>query len=186
MLNSWQTSLIAATASGTALANSAAATSLLPAQAKFTLWQNFFERVGQKIRILAAGQISTLATTPGTLTLDVRFGSTVVVNGGAMTLNANAQVNVNWLLELEITCRAIGATANLIGQGRFQSHAVIGSAAPTAGGAGAHLLPYNTAPVVGNNFDATAQQQVDLFGTWQTANAANSIQLHQYELISVN
>ena len=38
----------------------------------------------------------------------------------------------------------------------------------------------------GTGFDSTAAQTVDLFGTWQTANAANSIQLHQYNFEALN
>jgi hypothetical protein len=116
------------------------------------------------------------------MTLDLRFGSTVVFNGGDMTLNVVAKTNVGWILDALLTCRAIGATANLIGQGLWISEAVIGNALPTAGGAAPHVLPYNTAPVVGANFDSEASQIVDFFGKWSVASASNSIQLHQFAL----
>lgn len=186
MNNSWQQSLITAQGDGAALASSVVATSLLPPAAVHTLFEGFFANLGQKLRVRASGRISTLAAAPGTLTLDVRLGGTVVFNGGAMTLNVNAQANAHWMLEAELSCRTIGALATVLGQGRWSSHAVIGSPAPTAGGCGNHLLPYNTAPAVGNTFNSMAQLAVDLFATWSVNNAANSIQLHQYELISCN
>jgi hypothetical protein len=169
---------------GTALSNSTTPTSILPSSRKFTLPSYFFDKVGKALKVRAAGRISTVVTTPGTLTLDLKLGSIVVASSGAMTLNTTAQTNVGWLLEWELICRSIGAgtAATLLAQGYWRSHAVIGAPAPTAGGAAAHVLPYNAAPAVGNGFDATAAQTVDLFATWSVANASNSIQLHQFAL----
>jgi hypothetical protein len=169
---------------GTALTNSTTATSILNAARKYTLPALYFDRVARELRVRAAGRISTVVTTPGTLTFELKFGSIVVATSGALTLNTTAQTNVGWILEWILNLRAIGAgtSANLMAQGSFKSHAVIGSAAPTAGGAGEHILPYNTAPVVGSGFDATASQTVDLLATWSVANASNSIQLHQFAI----
>lgn len=173
---------------GPALTNTVTATSLLPTSRKFTLPSYYLDQVGKTLRIRAAGRISTVVTTPGTLTLDFRFGSVVVFNGGAMTLNIVAQTNMNWVLEADITCRAIGAStsANVLGQGTWRSHAVIGAVAPTAGSAGVHLLPYNAAPAVGTGFDSTAAQTVDMFATWSVASASNSITLHSFSLLALN
>jgi hypothetical protein len=167
---------------GAALTGTSTATSLLLAASKTTLPPDYFKFVGQRIRVRAAGRISTVATTPGTMTLDIRFGSTVVINSGDMTLNTTAKTNVGWILEWDADVRVLGASASLLAQGYWHSEAVIGSAAPTAGGAGAHILPYNTAPVAGNPFDSQASQVVDLFGKWSVANAANSITLHSFQL----
>jgi hypothetical protein len=186
---SWRETYIVATGDGTALASSTTATSLLPAATKFTLPSAFFQAVdGKTLRVRATGRISTVVTTPGTLTLAVRFGSVDVFSSGAMTLNTTAQTNVNWIFDAYLPIRTVGAStsAALFGQGEFRSHAVIGSAAPTAGGAGVHLLPYNAAPAVGTGFDSTAAQTVDLYATWSVSNASNSITLHSYLLESVN
>lgn len=185
-LQSWQETLITAQVDGSALSNTTTATSILPAQAKFTLPANFFA-IGKALRVKASGRISTVVTTPGTLTLDIRFGSTVVMNGGAMSLNIVAKTNVNWLLELMATCRAVGSSANLMWQGSWLSEAAINTAVPTTGpGPGGFTLPFNAAPAVGSNFDSTAAQQIDLFGTWSIANASNSITLHQFWLEAMN
>lgn len=172
MRNQWYGPLITAQGDGAALSNSAVATSLLPAAAKYVLASNMLA-IGDKLRIKAHGRISTHSA-PGTLTLDVRFGSTVVFNGGASPTLAASQTNVAWDLEIDLTCRVIGASAQLIGQGRLI----------TAGlSALIQLLPAS-APAVGTAFDSVAAQTVDLFATCSVANAANSITLHQYELIS--
>lgn len=166
---------------GTALSNSTTPTSILPSARKVTLPSYFFDRVGKALILRAAGRISTVVTTPGTLTLELKLGSIVVATSGAMTLNTSAQTNTPWVLEMECALRTIGAgtAATLFMQGLFRSHAVIGSSAIGSGGAGCQMLPYNAAPAVGNGFDATASQLLDLFATWSVANASNSIQLHQ-------
>lgn len=185
--NSWQQTLITQQIDGTALANSTTATSIIAPAAKFTLPANLL-LVGTKFRINAGGRISTVVTTPGTLLLEVRFGATTVVfSGGLMNLNTTAQTNATWQLEVDLTCRAIGATTSgsIFGVGKFISRAIIGSAAVAAGGITNTLLP-DTAPGVGTGFDSTASQVVDLFATWSVANAANSIRCDSYELILCN
>lgn len=166
---------------GTALSNSTTATSLLDADDKEAwLGPTDFE-VGFIIAVEFSGRISTVATTPGTLTLALRAGSTDIFSSGAMSLNTTAQTNVHWSLKGELVCRARGltTTTTFFPKGwRWRSHAVIGSSAPTAGGAGTHLLPYNTAPAVGIGIDFSVSHQLDLFGTWSVANASNSIQVH--------
>lgn len=182
-LQSWQECLISSQVDGAALASSTTATSLLPGAAKFALPANFMA-IGKVVRVSARGRISNIVTTPGTLTLDVRLGSVVVFNGGAVSLNATAKTNVSWAFEALLTCRAIGAstTANLIGIGRLTSESVVGAAAGTTITAS---LPAS-APAVGTGFDSTVGQVVDLFGTFSVNNAGNSIQVHEYTLESLN
>jgi hypothetical protein len=154
----------------------------LLAASKTTLPPDYFKFVGQRFRVRAAGRISTVVTTPGTMTLDIRFGSTVVINSGDMSLNIVAKTNVGWILEWDAEVRALGATANLLSQGYWDSEAVIGSPLPTVGSVGSFTLPFNTAPVVGSNFDSQASQVVDLFGKWSVVSASNSITLHSFQL----
>jgi len=170
---------LSATASGTALTNSNTATSVLHSSGKAVLPANYLT-VGKVLRINASGIISNIVTSPGTLTLDVRFGSTVVFNGGAVTLNAAAKTNVSFDLRIYLTCRAVGSgtSANLMGIGTLTSESVVGAAAGTTLTAS---LPAS-APAVGNGFDSTAAQTVDLFATFSVANAGNSIQVHEFTI----
>lgn len=188
-MQTWQETLAWAVGDGTALTASTTPTSLLTgaggAPAKCVLPASFFQ-VGRVLLIKAAGRISNIVTTPGTLTLDIRFGAIIVANGGAMALNVVAKTNVPWALEWLLTCRAIGSgtSANMHHQGVWSSESVIGSPLPTVGGAGQHMLP-NAAPAVGTGFDSTVAITVDLFATW-SLNNANSIQMHQFKIVSDN
>lgn len=191
-LQTWQETLINSNVDGVAVANTVTRTSLLggvgtgASHAKLTLPANYLQ-VGRVLRVSAQGRISTVVTTPGTLTLDLQLGSVIVANGGALSLNIVAKTNVPWWLEWVLTCRTIGSgtIATFMHQGLFQSEAVIGSPLPTAGGNGSLLIPTG-APAVGTGFDSTALGQFDIFATWSIANAANSVQLHQYRLEALN
>jgi hypothetical protein len=177
--NSWNQTLTTAQVDGTALTNTVTATSILPAAAKFVLPANLFQ-IGTKLRVKAGGRISTAASTPGTITFDVRMGSTVVFNGGASGTVATSASNLTWDLEVDLTCRAIGSgtSTTFIGTGKLLT-AALSATTPIM------LLPAS-APAVGTGVDATASQQVDLFATWSVANASNTITTHSYELILLN
>lgn len=185
--NSWNQTLITSQVDGSALSNSTSATSILPGAGKFTLPANIMQ-IGTKFIFRAQGRISTVVTTPGNLTLDLRFGSVIAWNGGASALNVTAQTNATWDLEVNAIVRAIGAstTANLIGVGKWISRASLNApAVGTTTGVGVVLLP-DTAPAVGTGFDSTASQVVDFFATFSVANASNSITCHMAELVLCN
>jgi hypothetical protein len=182
----YQDTLVASNADGAALSNSTTPTSLLPAQALYTLPAGYLD-VGKRLRVHATGRISTVVTAPGTLTFAVRLGSVDVFSSGALALNIVAKTNVSWWLDIEMVCRAVGSgtSANFLSVGLWASEAVIGSPVPGTGGSGVLLLPAS-APAVGTGFDSTAAQQLNLFGTWSVANAANSITCHQFIAESKN
>jgi hypothetical protein len=183
-LQTWQETLIQAQSDGTAVTATSEG-SLLPGQAKFTLPANFLDYVGKTLRVRAAGRISNIVTTPGTLTLRVKFGSIVVAASSAMQLNAVAKTNVTWVLEWSLLARTIGAatTAAFMHTGLWTSESVVGSAVPGTGGSGSLLIPAS-APAVGTGFDSTAANVVDL--TAQFSLTGNSITLHQFALESIN
>jgi hypothetical protein len=93
-LQRWGETLITAQGAGPTLSNSVTATSILPPQAKITLPNNYFNDVGREFRISGMAQVSNVVTTPGTLTLDIRFGATVVFNGGAMQMSTTAHTTL--------------------------------------------------------------------------------------------
>lgn len=178
---SWQQLIAVSQLDGAALSNTTTPTSILPQQAKITLAPALSLTVpGQVLRIKGAARLSNLTAAPGNLTLDVRFGSTVVFSGGAMPLSATANTNLPIWYEILLTLRAVGSSANFMGQGMawgvpLGSTTVVGTV----------MMPA-TAPAVGSNFDSTASQQVDHFATFSVANAANSITLHQYTVELLN
>ncbi len=172
--NSWNQTLITAQGDGTALTNTTTATSILPAAAKFTMPANYL-KIGDVFRVKASGRMSTAAATPGTLTLDVRSGSsTVIFNGGASGTLATSASNLTWEMEAYLTVRAVGTSATVIGTGKLIS-AGLSATTPIM------LMP-TSAPAVGSSFDSTTSFVIDLFATWSVASASNTITLHQFEL----
>src|SRR5690348_3348379 len=161
--NAWVEAVQAMQQDGSALANTTTATSILHATGKWT-FNPFFFTTGRALRWTASGRISNIVTTPGTLTLDFRLGSTVIVNGGAMALNTTAKTNVSWKSTGVITCRAVGSgtATTFLGQGEFASESVVGSAAGVAG----QISMPASAPAVGTGIDYTASQTLDMFATW--------------------
>lgn len=166
---------------GPVVSNTITQTSILPSSAKEAAFGIGAFARGKVMAFDFSGKISTLVTSPGTLSFAIRIGSIDVFVGGAMALNAVAQTNVHWSLTGELVCRAAGtgvATVLFPKSCKWTSHAVINSSAPTSGGALTHMLQFNTAPALGNGFDFTADQKVDLLSTWSVANSANSLTLH--------
>lgn len=182
-LQTWGIPLISSQADGSAL-TAAAAASMLPAQAKFTLPANFLNNVGMQLLVKASGRISTVITTPGTARFDVRFGGTVVFDSQAIALDTNAAyTNVGWTLEVLLTVRASGSSGNLFGQGIWACTQIAGTPQTPPKGALVAILPWNQAPAVGGNADFTVSQQVDVFFT-QTV-ATGSLTCHQYSLLAL-
>jgi hypothetical protein len=174
--------LVIGSTDGPAL-TAAAAASCIPVASRIILPTNFWT-VGKHLVVKLSGRISCAVTTPGTARFDFRTGpsGTIVAwDSGAMNLNVVAKTNVPFLLELRLTCRAVGngTSTTLFGLGLFQSEAVIGSPANTAGGNGSLLCPVG-APAVGTGFDNTAANAIDMFFT-QTV-ATGSMTVHQYEV----
>jgi len=185
-LQTWQETLISSSVTGPQVSNTVTQGSITAPAAKLTLPANFWS-VGKTMKVTAHGDVSCVVTTPGTLLFQLLFGAVAVYNNAAeaMNLNVVAKVNVAFFLELILTCRAIGAAANLMGQGQFTSHAVVGSPLSTVGGAGTLFVPAAT-PVVGSNFDSTVAQVVDLQAKFSVATSPTNIQVHQYKIESLN
>lgn len=175
------TRLIEMLTAGPALVNSNSKTSLLHSSEKHAaIPVGWLKTLGRIIDFDFSGIISTVVTSPGTLTLGFAAGATDIFSSGAMAMNIVAKTDVHWRFRGSLVLKETGGgTASKffpIGC-EFVSNAVIGAAAVTAGGAGTHLLPYNATPALGTGIDNAQSYLFDLNAQWQTANAANSIQL---------
>jgi len=182
----WQEVLVAAQVDGPAITATGAA-SCLPTHAKISLPAGYFSEAGKQLIIRASGRITSVITTPGTARYDVRLGGTIVFDSQAILLDtAAAHTAVGWLLEITMTCRAVGnaTNANLMGQGTWTCEDILGVPAIAPKGVLTAILPWNAAPAVGGGFDSTIAQSIDLFFT-QTV-ATGSMTLHQYSVISPN
>lgn len=172
--------LAPAQADGAALTGTAIG-SILPTSALYLLPGGTANIIGKQFRVHAFGRISNIVTTPGTLTLTLKFGSSLVAVSQAMQLNTTAQTNVWWRLHWYLTVRSVGSgtAATLMHQGSMSSTSMgTGAVTPVEIG-----IPVS-APAVGAGFDSTAANLVDLQG--QFSLTGNSLTLHQYALESVN
>lgn len=182
----YQSTLVAAQVDGAAVANTTTETTLLPGGAKLLLPAGYIGTVGKRFVIRASGRVSNIVTTPGTLTFRVKLGPTAniaVATSSAISLNAVAKTNVGWFLDIGLLVRSVGSgtAATIFTQGTWQSESVVGSAVPTAGGAGSAMWQAAT-PVVGTGFDSSVANQIDLTAAWSIANAGNTITLHTFAL----
>jgi len=179
-LQNWNEVLTASIVDGATL-TAAASASCIPGNNVLT-FPSYAFKVGKVYRITAFGRLSCVVTTPGTARFQVRSdpsGTTSIYDTGAIPLNIVAKTTLPWLLEIWLTCRAVGSgtSCNFMGSGRFQSETVIGSPAVTAGGNGSMVVPVTT-PAVGSGIDSTVANKLDLFFT-QTV-ATGSLTCHQY------
>lgn len=178
MLNSWNGTIITAQSPGVALSGAGGSTnigttptSLLPGQAHWPMDGSFLWFVGQRLRVKAAGLLTT-PVSPSSVSLSLMFDSIAVFAGGAVTPTAS-QTNATWRFEVDLDVRAVGqaTAAALLGIGSIS-------------GSLASVLPAAN-PANGNGFDSTLPHSVDLFATFGAATSGQTIQLLQYELLSV-
>ena len=170
---------------GPTLANSIVATSILNTDAKFTFPALYFN-LGRVMRITLLLAISNIVTAPGTFTIDVRLGGTVVWTSGAQQLSQTAHTSIPEAIEIDLTVFTDGSAANFMGQGWALGWPIIMLSTTDRPGT-VHIVPLpQTAPAVGGNFDATQPQQLDVFATFSVANAGNAVQVQQYEVEILN
>lgn len=172
---------------GPTLTAAATASALATADANVTIAPGYW-RIGRTWRLRASGRISCAVTTPGTARYYLRIGSVDVFDTGAMPLNVVAQTNAPWVLDVLLTCRAVGASTSttLFAQGTWLSPASILTAAPATGpGPGGQIVPYNSAPAVGTGFDNTSTSNALDFRFTQTV-ATGSMTVHMLCIESLN
>lgn len=171
---------------GTALTAAARASLLQGAGGKQGLWTMRPNElvVGDILWLRASGRISCVITTPGTARFDLSagVGGTALMDTLAIDLNVVAKTSVPWVLDMVGEVRVIGNAGNMFWQGYWLSEAAKLTAVPSTGpGPGGNTLPWNTAPVVGSNWDMTISSIID-FNFTQTA-ATGSITCHSYMLV---
>jgi len=177
-------------APGTAIASSSTRTSLTvgSTQARWTLPANALKRPGDTLILEATGIITTVVTTPGTLTLDFALDTVANCSTGAMTLNIVAQTNTPWYIRMPMSAFTVGAgtAAQLRFGGTWLSPASINTALGATGpGPGGQIIPYSGtatgASTLGATFDSTVSHLTDFYSTFSVS-TANSIQLLTYSL----
>lgn len=180
----WSEAIAWATASGTAVANTITETILFP---NITIPANFLSD-GRVLRIRATGGYGTTLTP--TLTIALRLGGvsgTVLAKSGDITtgsgVGGGASMTALFGIELIAQVRANGASGTLMTNGvlrLFTTGTAAGSAYPICSGSTGGTTPAAV------TVDFTADAALSLTADWGTANAANSIQGHQYLVEALN
>lgn len=145
------------------ITNTVTETSAVPTGVgSLTLPANFWV-VGKTIRIRGGGVFSTAAALPGTFTVKVKYGSTVLATSSAFTAVANLSTQ-GFSLDSTLTCMSTGATGTLFVNGGFN---------------------YSTGLNLSRNFNdltnagatvtvnTTTSNLLDVTATWGTASASN-------------
>lgn len=83
---------------------------------------------GQVYRLTAGGVLTSAASTPGTLTITPRWGTSTGgtsfgISAASATLTTS-QTNVPWFLEALLQCRTIGSSGSAVLNGTFECNAV--------------------------------------------------------------
>lgn len=180
----WQEAIAWATASGTAVANSVTETILFP---NITIPANYLQD-GRVLRLRLFGSYGTTGTP--TLQFRVRLGGvsgTVLCASGAITtgsgVGGGASMTALWSAEILLQVRGNGSSGTLMGNGElglYTTGTAAGGGYPIASGSTG-----GTTPAVAT-VDLTADAALSVTAQWGTANAANSIQGHNYMVEALN
>lgn len=187
-LQSWQELLTSQQAAGTLQNTFTTAKSVINTQALYVLPAGFWY-IGRMVNVKVAGAISNIVTTPGLMNFQVKMGSVAAFDTGNIQLNATAHTTLPFTLDIMLTCRSVGSgtSATLIGQGTATGIMFTNTAAQVDSVQGMQvILAPATAPAAGTGFDSTVSNIVDFFTGFTISNAGNGVQIHQYQLISLN
>lgn len=180
----FQEALAWVTASGPAVANTTTETRLV---GDVLLLANYLhgERV---LRLAALGSYGTTATP--TVQFRLRLGGltgTILAASGAIptpsAAGGGASMTALWALECWLQVRTSGSAGTVMTNGHvtlYTDGTTAGSRYPLASGSTNGTTP------VAVTVDLTVDAALTLSAQWGTANAANSIQLHQYLVESLN
>lgn len=150
---------------------------------------------GRALDIAARGGYGTTATP--TLVFAIRWGgvsgtvlATQAANVTTSGVGSGASMTALWQLEAQIQTRSNGSAGTLMTNGfsmLFTSTLLTagtvtnyGQVAPLASGSTGGTTP------VAVTADLTADTALSITADWGTSNAANSIQGHQYTIVSLN
>lgn len=170
----WEEVIYAPTADGTAITSSSE-TILLP---DFSIPAGYMQ-VGRLLKYTLLGRQSTAITTPGTITLRLRWGGVagvLMATSGAFAPDPTAAAtDLTWMVEYWIQQRTVGASGTSLTVGRFEpSDYDDASVAALVGNLNMRMIP-TSAPAV-----ATVDTTIDklLSATYQSSVTTASCQAH--------
>lgn len=147
----------------------AAAASMLPTSRVYPLPVPLFGDIGSWLELYLAGQISTAGASPGTGTIDVKYGSTTIFTFTTPTF-AVSQSQIPWIINLRLYATAIGSAATVKGIGYLVCPGLIAS--------NPVVMLSGAPPANGSSFDARASQNLDI--NWTFSATGNSLTVHHW------
>lgn len=193
----YQNILSSARTSGTIFDTFTTAKTVINATELVQLPPNFLY-VGKKLRMTVRGALTTLVTTPGTVTFQGMMGSIVAYTTGAIQMNATAHTLLPWTLRADLRCDTIGSgtNAHFLGMGDLTGVMFTKTIAATdlwgrvsAADAAVSEVVLNvpvTAPAVGTGFDSTIANIFDFWVGFSVSSASNRVQVWDYTLEELN
>lgn len=184
----WEELIAWNTVNGTAIANSATEAIIFP---NITIPANYMAD-GRVLRLTLKGRWSNVVTAVPTLTFRARYGGVagtpIIAASGAVVTPATATTDAIWEAQLNIRTISNGATGSIYGIGKLTMGE---DAVPTFGtvtnyGVVSFMGSAGVAAPVAVTADLTADWALALTATWSAANAANSVQGHEYLVESLN
>jgi len=187
MFQSWNSVILSQSKAGPVNANATNVQSLLPDRSILPIPGGFLQ-MGSLLRVTATGQLTNVATTPGTLTLALTLGGNNVWTSGPLQMSITPHTGVPLWLQILLTCYTVGQNTNasLMGQGIITSQALSLTAVADSVNTPATLLMPNTTPVVGGGFDSTISNIVNFTSQFSVNTPTTSIELQQFVLESMN
>jgi len=159
----WVETLDGIVVDGTQISNTTSETIVCP---DFNI-PRYWMYPGRILRLWAFGVNSNVVTTPGTLTLRVRWGGVggvVLLASAAIGLDTAARTNALWNLTAYIVCRTVGATGTFMSGGMAAAVNVLASVGISNNGAFNNLvsmLGSAGAPIASGNAAVTVDTTVD-------------------------
>lgn len=136
---------------------------------------------GAMLNIRCWFDVSNVVTTPGTLTLRVRWGGvagTVLASSGAITMSSTARATYSGSIDADIVVRSIGSAGSMFCMGRayLNNVPVAADSAPqgiyTMGSAGANV------PAVVGTLDTTAAKALSVTAQFSVNTAGTQLTNH--------
>lgn len=90
----------------------------------------FFMVPGRRLKVVAWWECSNVVTTPGNLTVRLRWGGlagTVLCASAAISLNATARTNFTGRCEFDVICRTSGSSGTLSTHGKIEMNNWLGN-----------------------------------------------------------
>lgn len=142
---------------------------------------------GAMFNIRAWFDVSNVVTTPGTLTLRIRWGGvagTVLATTGAITLSSTARSNYTGSIDADLTVRSIGTSGSMfcVGNAFLNDTPVAADSAPqgvytmTSGGA--------NVPAVVSALDTTTSKALSVTAQFSVNTATTQLTCHLRRILS--